>query len=222
MRYTLPAALLGLLLAGCTPGDENGNAATEPVVPENAHDVSPLLPGETVSAFELPAAGGDTFRFDPDNRDRPLAVIFYRGGWCPFCNAHLAQLRGAEKELKDIGYEVVFISVDKPEVLADSLDADVDYTLLSDHTTKVTRQFGLAFRLDPETVRRYKRHDIDLEAASGHDHHILPVPAVYLIDTEGVVRFMYANPDYKVRLRPELLLAAARIEQQGEKLKPMN
>ena len=53
-------------------------------------------------------------------------------------------------------------------------------------------------------------YGIDLEEASGYDHHLLPVPAVFVIDPEGVIDFQYVNPDYRARLDPNVLLAAAR------------
>jgi hypothetical protein len=52
---------------------------------------------------------------------------------------------------------------------------------------------------------------MDVEDASGQKHHMLPVPAVFLIATNGLIQFQYANPDYRQRLNPDLLVAAARI-----------
>ena len=51
---------------------------------------------------------------------------------------------------------------------------------------------------------------VDLEKASGYDHHYLPVPATYLVGNNGVIQFQYANPNYKMRLDPDLLIAAAK------------
>jgi len=86
----------------------------------------------------------------------------------------------------------------------------MSYTLLSDPTMQVSQDFGIAFKVDDKTVERYKKWNIDLEKSSGHDHHYLPAPSTYLIGTKGVVQFQYTNPNYKVRLDPELLVAAAK------------
>ena len=69
--------------------------------------------------------------------------------------------------------------------------------------------FSLAFRVNDEMVERYKTYDIDLEAASGESHHVLPVPSTFIIASDGMIRFQYTNPDYAVRLHPDVLLAAA-------------
>ena len=103
------------------------------------------------------------------------------------------------------------MSADRPTRLTDSLEKhDLTYTLLSDHRMQAARAFGLAFRVDDVGIDRFKRYGIDLEAASGETHHVLPVPAVFLIDRDGVVRFRHYDPDYTRRLETAALLAAAR------------
>ena len=56
----------------------------------------------------------------------------------------------------------------------------------------------------------YRGYDIDLEAASGRTHHQLPVPSVFLVEAGGTIRWVYSNPDYKVRPENAALLEAAR------------
>ncbi len=69
--------------------------------------------------------------------------------------------------------------------------------------------FGIAWRTPEEMREQYKGYGIDLAKASGEEHGLLPVPAIFLVDTDGRVLFSYVNPDYKVRLEPAILLAAA-------------
>ena len=177
----------------------------------DANDVQPLLPGMQAPAFEVFSVAGQPVHFDPENMQKPLVLTFFRGGWCPYCNLHLAELRKAESELKELGFDIWFISIDRPELLYDSLEQpDIGYTVLSDSGLEATRAFGLAFRVTDETVVRYKTYNIDLEAASGESHHVLPAPSTYIIASDGKIRFQYTNPDYVVRLHPSVLLAAAR------------
>jgi peroxiredoxin len=177
----------------------------------DANDVQPLLPGMQAPAFDVVSVEGQPVHFDPENMQKPLVLIFFRGGWCPYCNLHLAELRKAESELREMGFDIWFVSIDRPELLYDSLEQpDIGYTILSDSRLEATRAFGLAFRVADDTVERYKKHDIDLEAASGEAHHVLPAPSTFIIAGDGMIRFQYTNPDYSVRLPPEVLLAAAR------------
>ena len=73
------------------------------------------------------------------------------------------------------------------------------------------RAFGVAYIVDEATLTQLKQYGIDLEEASGEKHYMLPVPAVFLLGSDGRIQFQYVHPDYKVRMHPELLLAAARI-----------
>lgn len=188
-------------------------AAADQQVPDDAADVHPVAVGERAPAFEAVAPDGGVYTFRPGELDRPAVVIFYRGGWCPYCNRHLSELRNAVPKLREAGYEVLFLSADRPSRLRASLDEPgLDYRLLSDASMAIARDWGLAFRVDDETVERYRSLGIDLAAASGYDHHQLPVPGVFLVDRDGIVRYRYVNPDYRQRLGAEALLEAAEVE----------
>ncbi|MFC1688323.1 peroxiredoxin-like family protein [Pseudomonadota bacterium] len=177
----------------------------------DASEVQPLLPGMKAPAFEVLNVEGKPVNFNPDEMEKPLVLSFFRGGWCPYCNLHLAELRKAETELREMGFDIWFISIDRPEQLYASLDQpDIGYEILSDSGLEATRAFGLAFRVADETVEKYLEWDIDLEGASGETHHVLPAPSTFIIARNGVIRFQYTNPDYAVRLHPDVLLAAAR------------
>ena len=178
---------------------------------ETAEQVQPLLPGMNAPSFTVQDVEGNTVAIDPASLEKPLVLTFYRGGWCPFCNMYLAEMRHAEKELTGLGFDIWFISIDKPELLYASLEQpDVAYTIYSDSSLDATRAFGLAFRVDDDTYERYIGYDINLEEASGETHHVLPAPSTFIIGTDGIINFQYTNPDYKVRLHPDVLLAAAR------------
>ncbi len=88
-------------------------------------------------------------------------------------------------------------------------DDRLTYQLLSDSNVAFARAFGLVFRVDDPTLEKYQGFGIDLEQASGRTHHMLPVPAVYIADTEGIIRFAHWDAAYKKRLEPETLLKVA-------------
>ncbi|MGX7835986.1 redoxin domain-containing protein, partial [Campylobacter fetus subsp. venerealis] len=82
-------------------------------------------------------------------------------------------------------------SADRPERLYASLsEPDIHYTLLSDAEMTASRAFGVAYRLDDAALAKYGEYGIDLEAASGQKHHELPVPAVFIVDSQGLIRFV--------------------------------
>ncbi len=176
----------------------------------NANEVQPLMPGMAAPAFHLRDATGAAIDFDPKQLQKPVILTFFRGGWCPYCNLHLAEMRKAEAELKALGFDIWFISPDKPELLYESLDQpDIGYTVYSDAKLEAMRAFGIAFRISDEVNSKYLEYGINLEEASGESHRALPAPSNFLIGTDGLIHFQYTNPDYVVRLSPAVLLAAA-------------
>jgi len=123
----------------------------------------------------------------------------------------LGQLQAINTDLIDLGYQIIAISPDRPEKIRNLLEkTPYDYQLVSDTSLSAARACGVAFKVNAKTIEMYKGYGIDLEDASGETHHLLPVPSVFVLDTEGTVRFVHSDPNYKVRIDPQQLLAAAR------------
>jgi peroxiredoxin len=201
MKNTAHRALLVFLLIGTT----QALAA----VPDDPTLVLPIEPGSEAPAFVAKEVDGRLFRFDPAHLSHPVLLIFYRGGWCPYCNAHLHDLQSVEPKIVALGYRVLFLSTDRPEILYSSLKERVNYHLLSDSGLDAARAFGIAYRLDDASFAKMKSFGVDLEAAQGQTLHQLPVPSVFIVDHTGIVRFRYFNPDFRVRLDAASVLAAA-------------
>ena len=144
--------------------------------------------------------------------ERPTVLIFYRGGWCPFCNLQMGQLQAIQGKLKSMGYQMLAISADNPAHIRQSIKKHhLSYTLLSDHKMATSIAFGLAFKVSDVILQQYKTYHINLDQASGDKSHILPVPAAYVFNRQGRIVFAYSNPNYKVRVNPKLLLRAATV-----------
>lgn len=206
-------AVLAMGLAGCSSQKLEAPAASsmQKTPPASAALVDPLKVGQAAPTATLHKPNGKEVEMASLHARKPTVLIFYRGGWCPYCNTQLSEIAKAETELVNLGYQVVAISPDRPEELKTTLDkGDLNYQLLSDSKMELTKAYGLAFRVDNDTVTKYQTYGIDLDKASGESHHLLPVPAVYIVDRRGVIQFAQWNPDYKVRMSNEDLLKTAR------------
>ena len=180
-------------------------------IPTDAFDVSPILINSTIPNSTVKTIDGVEVSLHEVVREKPTMFVFYRGGWCPYCSRHMMELAQVEDEILKMGYQIIAISVDRPEILKKTLEEiELNYTLLSDSPANAIKAFGLAFTVDQSTVDRYKSVGIDLEGDSGHNHHILPAPAVYIVDQEGTVNFQYVNPNYRERISGDILMAAAK------------
>ena len=186
-----------------------------PQVADSAELAKPIGVGAKVPDVRLRTVDGKVFMLRREVAKTPAVVIFYRGGWCPFCNMHLGKLQTIQADLKKSGYQILAISPDRPEELAKTKQKNsLSYQLLSDSTAVAMRGFGVAWRAPEDMVRTYReKYQVDLEAyADGQKHHVLPVPSVFLINRKGEIRFAYSNPDYRVRLDPQKVLEVAKAE----------
>jgi len=112
---------------------------------------------------------------------KPTVLIFYRAGWCPFCNTHLADIQSIEEQIKKLGYQIIAISTDLSEKLKETTKSlNLNYTLLSDPNCEVASKFGIAFWAGEKWT--------------------LPVPSLYVINKEGIIKYNYSNADYKTRI----------------------
>ena len=202
------------LLIGCTSHSADQNDSDE--VPQSASGINPLLIGDQIPDVVMTDKNGEDQSLRELVSRQPTLIVFYRGGWCPFCSSYLGEVAAMEDEIYEQGYQILAISPDQPKYLRESVqEVDIDYTLLSDSSMEVARAFGLAFRVDDETVQELKDGGMDIVENSGYDHRQLPVPAAFITDTSGKIQFQYVNPDYRERISGDILMAALR-EYRGQ------
>lgn len=179
-------------------------------VASSPQTVRPILLGNHLPDVAVRTMDGKSTTLSEIVAHKPAVLVFYRGGWCPYCNLQLSGLRLIEKDVQALGYQVIAISPDRPEELLKTLGRDhLNYTLVSDSTAAAIEAFGIAYKVDDESNAGYRANGVDLEQYSGETHHILPAPAVYIVDGDGTLQFSYVHPDYRVRLPAEVVLAAA-------------
>jgi peroxiredoxin len=183
------------------------SAAVAAEIAARPEAVQPLLIGAQVPG-EVPVLTeqGKPTTLRQAMAGRAALIIFHRGGWCPYCDMQLSELRAIEPRLRELGCQVIAITPDAPAALRRQASREPSgYVLLSDEKLELTQAFGIAFHVDREK----------LGPAAANIKPVLPVPAVFIIDPSGVVRFQHVNPDYRVLVPRELLLAAAKASLPG-------
>ncbi len=171
-------------------------------IPENPEDISPLLIGEKLPDINLIDDLGESINLNNQLKKMNTVLVFYRGGWCPYCNMQLSGLAASETDIIKLGYQIIAVSPDdyrnlKPTIKEDS----VNYKVYSDPNSKFIQQVGIAFATSPNTMEYISKKTI------GKTTEILPVPTVLVVNTEGEILFEYISPNYKQRISSELLLA---------------
>ena len=194
------------------------SAQERSTVASSPEETNPLKTGEKIPEVNIKNMKGDAVSLSSLISEKNTILIIYRGGWCPYCNIHLAKLQEIESELLDLGFQIIAVSADSPEMLSETLKKnELSFSLYSDNGSELSKAFGLAFKVSDEYMDKLATYNIDLEGATGNKEHILPVPAVYMLNTSGLIEYDYSNPNYKVRLDAGELLSQAKSLQSSQK-----
>src|SRR5271170_4341638 len=176
---------------------------------------SALKVGDSIPDVSLRTMEDKSVRLRQLIADKPAVLVFYRGGWCPFCNMHLQSLSSIKDDLAKEGVQLIAISMDQPSKLRETSEKDkLDYTLLSDSDASAVKAFGISFVVDDAMLAKMKSFNVDLDAATGNSNHILPHPAVFVVNTKGVICFVHVNTDFRVRLEAAKVLEAAKASKE--------
>ena len=184
---------------------------TTPAWPQSDKAVAPLMLGNALPNVLLRTLEDTPISLKAAVGGKPAVLVFYRGGWCPFCTTQLSGLRLIQKDLDALGFQLIAISPDQPALLKRTLGREsIGYRLLSDRDAAAMRAFGIGYQADAALLKTLAGYNINLETYSGQTHHVLPVPSVYVVDEAGILQFSYVHPDYRVRVPHEVILAAAK------------
>lgn len=188
-------------------------------IAEWAGSVKPLTVGSQIPDVNLWTGYGDPVHLRKLIKKKPTVIMFYQGYWSPSCSDQLDNIQTVYKKLKTMGYQVLAISPDSPHKLQSSAKKKhLNYMLLSDYHLEAARSFGLAYRLSKEGAMKIKKkYGADLRHIKGEDHYNLPVPGVFIVDTQGKIHFQYVNPNIEAQLSSGLLIEAAKMVSMNTK-----
>ncbi len=170
---------------------------------------SSLAVGAHAPDFTLPDSTGEHVSLSSLLSRGPVVLAFYRGGWCPYCSTELRAYQARLAEISSLGATLVAVSPQTPDnSLSTQEKLELAFPVLSDTGNVVARSYGLVFSLPEELREIYAGFGLDLPAANGDDSFELPLPATYVIDTEGAVVWRYVDADYTKRAEPDDVIAA--------------
>jgi peroxiredoxin len=167
--------------------------------------------GDRVPTLSLKDARGDTVTIDQLLKKGPVVAVFYRGGWCPYCNLTLRAWQLQLDELTRLGASLVAISPQTPDnSLSTAEKNELAFAVLSDSELSAAKAFGIAFALPSELVTLYGSVGNDLPVHNGNGQWVLPIPATFVIDQSGTVQFAHIEADYRERAEPQAVMDAVR------------
>ncbi len=171
-------------------------------------DICPIKISDSIPESVIYRNIGDPINLKNYIAKKPTIIIFYRGGWCPYCMRHLSELNNIKSEIDSLGFELMAITLDdftKPDSSVVRSDYS-DYTLFSDKDITAISDFGIGWKGSDSLYNKYKNnYGLDMEWCNGSKKHILPGPSVFIVK-QGLIQFQHVNPNYPKRLASELRL----------------
>jgi len=162
-----------------------------------------LQVGELAPDFTLLNTRGEVVSLASLLEQGPVVLNFYRGGWCPYCNLELKALNDVLPEITALGANLVSISSNITKKSADlAVENPFGFDILSDVDNIVANQYRLVFTLADELRPIYAQFGIDLQAFDGNERFELPMPATYVLRSNGVVAVGFVHEDYTQRMEP--------------------
>lgn len=167
-----------------------------------------LKVGDKIPEFSLPDVKMGMIKSSDLLKQGPLVIVFYRGGWCPYCNLQLHDLQSHFGDFTAAGAQLVAISPQTPDgSLSTAQKAQPSFYVLSDVGNTVAKKFRLVYKLPANLKKLYKDFGIDLEKSNGSKDWELPLGATYIVRPDGVITYAFLNADYKKRAETKDVLA---------------
>lgn len=139
---------------------------------------------------------------------KSVVLFFYRGQWCPYCNKHIKALQDSLQLLTAKDTYVIGITPETNDNIAKTIKkTSAGFSIIQDKDDAIMKAYSVNFMMDDATFTKYKGYGIDLEVNNGNTRHTLPVPATYIIDRSGKIKYVHFDPNYQKRASVKTLLS---------------
>ena len=179
-------------------------------VRESGIEKSAKQKGDQAVDGELKGWDGKSVKLSELWKDGPVVLMWYRGGWCPYCNIQLRAMQQSLDKIKNTGARLVVLTPELPEKAKATAEAnDLDLVALHDKDSQLAKGYGILFDLPAPILPMY-RDRLKLAEQNGTDAMQLPLAATYVIDSSGKITYAFLDADYKKRAEPSDVIEAVK------------
>lgn len=172
-----------------------------------------LHTGDRIPDFSLPNQHGEKRQFSDFFKQSTVVLNIYRGGWCPYCNFEMKALADALPEIEAAGARLIGMAPETPDHALETANRhDIGIEILSDTGNVISGKLGLVFNLAEELRPIYLGAGLDIPAYNGDDTFRLPIPATYIVGSDGIIQADFVNADYTQRMEPVEIVKALKGE----------
>ncbi len=142
----------------------------------------------------------------------PVVLMWYRGGWCPYCNLQLRAMQQSLDKIENAGAKLVILTPELPEKAKETAEASgISIVALHDKDLALAKQYGIVFELPDAIAPMYQSR---LPQYNGNDALELPLSATYVINSSGKITYAFLDADYKKRAEPSEVIQAVKAATQ--------
>lgn len=164
--------------------------------------------GDNAPEFSLTDSDGKRHDLESFLKKGPVVLNFYRGNWCPYCSLVLPMYEELASEFEKYNATVIAVSPQNTESLkkfTDKITPNVE--ILSDVGNIASRKYTTVFKYSEESQKAMKDLGYDFTSFYADDSAELPVPAVFVIGTDGVIHYAASEGgDFRERTEPSVIL----------------
>ena len=182
--------------------------ANEEIIATGIEDTA-LKTGDAAPGFALKNAAGEIVTLSERLKDGPVVVVFYRGGWCPYCNLELKAYEQQLETIKGLGASLIAITPESPDNTLTTIEKnELSFDVLSDTDFQASDAFGLTFTFPNELRKIYEGFGLNIPETNADDAWRLPIPASFVIAQDGTIKLHHVDVNYTQRLDPLDVVAA--------------
>lgn len=168
---------------------------------DSASEIPIPTAGGKIPNVDLVSVEGSTYSLKNLIDGKKSIIILYRGGWCPYCSAQMSGLAKAQKEIRQLGYQIIGITGENLSLISKfSNDHNLPYRVFTDHGIALAKKLNVAYKVDKATLQKYNGYGIQIP------NGILPIPTLLAVNEAGTIKYVHASPDYKNRITTEEVL----------------
>jgi peroxiredoxin len=170
-----------------------------------AQDTLPLF--SKAPLFEAIAADGHKVSLRELLKKGPVVISFYRGQWCPYCNRHMSNLQDSLPIITAAGATLVAITPEKNTEIEKTIHkTGASFSIVYDEGHKIMDAYQVTFKVDGFKNLLHFAEGVNINKASGNSDNVLPVPATYIIATDGRIVGRHFDTDYTIRMPVKAIL----------------
>lgn len=174
-------------------------------------EVSKIKVGDLSPTFSFTDANGESQSLSDALSKGSILLVFYRGEWCPYCTKYLSQLSEAEDLFSEKGILIMAVSAENGESLENmKVKSKSNFQFISDQGYELMTAFNVEYFVPTKMVEKLASNGIDLAESHGADEPMLPIPATFLIDQNGIIQYVHYDTDYKKRPDVNDILSAVK------------